>query len=90
MPYLGRAPHPHQSLQEILCKAIEGFLDSVRLPARIVAVSHNPCTLVQVVWEELAQPATSRRPMHPCTLNIGAETVNCNDASIGGSVLVTT
>jgi len=53
-----------------------------------MAVSHNACTLVQVIWKELVQPATSRRPMHPCTFSVGPETMNGNDALIGESVHV--
>ena len=90
MSYLRQVPHPHQSLQEILCEAIDGFPESVRLPARIVAVNHNACTVAQVAWKELAQPATSRCLMLPCSFNVGPETVDGNDASIGGSVSVTT
>ena len=89
MSYLQQAPHPHQSLQEILCKTIEGFPEGVRLPARIVAVSYNACTMVQLARKELAQPATTRCPMQSRALDVGPEAVDGNDASIDGSVLVT-
>ena len=48
-------------------------------------MGHNPCTMVQAIWKELAQPVTSRWLMHPRAFNIRPETVNGNDASIGGS-----
>jgi hypothetical protein len=50
-------------------------------------VSHNPCALVHVVREELAQPGTSCCLMHPCAFNIGPKAVDGSDASISGFVL---
>ena len=89
MPHLWRTPRGCYGFQKILCKAIKGFPQSVGLPARIMAVSHNPCApLAQVVGKKLAQPGTSCFPMHPRAFGIGSKTVNSNNASIDGFVSV--
>jgi hypothetical protein len=89
VPYLWRTPRRCYGFQQILCKAIEGLPESVRLPARIMLVSHNPCTpLAQVVGKKFAQPGTSCCPVQPRAFGIGPKTVNRNNASIDRLVSV--